>query len=340
MFCGCGGLSLGFKRAGYDVVAGFDFDAASLETYGKNFGSEKAFQIDLAKATWSATLSNLGKIDVILAGPPCQGFSLTGTRNPDDSRNQLYKAVFDAARVLNPKAILIENVKGMATLYNGEVRKSIIVALERLGYRSHSKILNASKFGVPQHRERLFFLGLQDRLPTFPNELFSEITQITCGDAISDLPSLTEDFGEECRLYDSEAKNPYQNLMRSSSSYLWNHVATRHTDLVKSVIRLVPEGKNHRSLPPGIGLSRRFNEAWTRYDRSKPSRTIDTGHRNHFHYEYDRVPTIRENARLQSFPDDFVFVGTKTEQNRQVGNAVPVLLAQSIAMNLADCITK
>ena len=114
--------------------------------------------------------------------------------------------------------------------------------------------------------------------------------------------------------------------MRKDCKTLYNHTATNHTQMVKDTIALVPEGGNYKDLPKGVGQSRNFHEAWTRYDGNKPSRTIDTGHRNHFHYEYNRVPTVRENARLQSFPDDFVFVGTRTQQYRQVGNAVPPLL--------------
>ena len=126
--------------------------------------------------------------------------------------------------------------------------------------------------------------------------------------------------------------------MRGTNNILYNHVATNHSDIVKNVISLVPEGGNYKDLPDGIGEHRRFNEAWTRYHSKKPSRTIDTGHRNHFHYKYNRVPTIRENARLQSFPDNFVFHGTRTQQNRQVGNAVPPLLGFHLAKKILEYI--
>ena len=145
------------------------------------------------------------------------------------------------------------------------------------------------------------------------------------------MPSRTSELGEEEDVYTSEPMTEYQILMRKNCKVLYNHVATNHTQMVKDTIALVPEGGNYKDLPAGWGESRRFNEAWTRYDGNKPSKTIDTGHRNHFHYQYNRVPTIRENARLQSFPDDFVFTGTRTQQNRQVGNAVPPLLGQALA---------
>ena len=129
-------------------------------------------------------------------------------------------------------------------------------------------------------------------------------------------------------------------LMRQNSKIATNHKPTVHKQFVIDTIKLVPEGGNHKDLPAGVGESRKFNEAWTRYHSQKPSRTIDTGHRNHFHYKFNRVPTIRENARLQSFPDTFNFLGSKTSQNRQVGNAVPVFLAQSVANELAKSLTK
>jgi len=157
---------------------------------------------------------------------------------------------------------------------------------------------------------------------------------VTCLEAIGDLPSRETEIGDEISEYCSSSVSEYQKLIRGKNSVLYNHVATKHTEMVKQVISLVPEGGNYKDLPEGIGNSRKFNEAWTRYHSQKPSRTIDTGHRNHFHYKYNRVPTIRENARLQSFPDSFVFHGTKTQQNRQVGNAVPPLLGYAIAKEL------
>ena len=153
----------------------------------------------------------------------------------------------------------------------------------------------------------------------------------TCEMALSDLPALDNDLGTEISEYPTEPQSDYQKLMRENADKLYNHVAAQHSEKVKEIISLVPDGCNYKSLPEEFKYSRNFHVAWTRFASDKPAPTIDTGHRHHFHYEYNRVPTVRECARLQSFPDDFVFEGNKTQQFRQVGNAVPPLMAQAIA---------
>lgn len=176
--------------------------------------------------------------------------------------------------------------------------------------------------------------------PHFPKPILDVDNYITCREAIDDLPSREFEIGKEDDDYLNSPNSDYQIRMRGTCSVLHNHIGTNHTKLVKDTISLVPEGGNYKDLPPGWGESRKFNEAWTRYDGNKPSKTIDTGHRNHFHYKYNRVPTVRENARLQSFPDDFVFFGTKTQQYRQVGNAVPPLLGFALANELVLILEK
>jgi len=193
---------------------------------------------------------------------------------------------------------------------------------------------------VPQMRKRLFFLGVRKDIgvPDFPQAVRTAENYLTCREAIGDLPSREGELGKDTDVYSSPPLTDYQKQMRGNCDILSNHVATAHKPFVIEVIRQVPEGGNYKSLPKGVGESRKFNEAWTRYHGDKPSKTIDTGHRNHFHYEYDRVPTVRENARLQSFSDDFVFLGTKTQQNRQVGNAVPPLLGYHLGMKMRQII--
>ncbi len=340
LFSGAGGLSQGFVQAGYNVLAGIDFDDAALKTYAHNIKGAKALKEDLFNEEESIkdiedALGNQ-EVDVIIAGPPCQGFSLTGARDINDSRNKLYVAVVHAVQHFQPKAFLIENVPGMATLYKGAVKQQIINTFEDMGYAVSvaEKPLLAADYGVPQFRKRMFFVGFRKDLGydyfEFPTPYLEPEQYIGTEAAISDLPSLTEDLGENVMNYSCPPESAYQRLMRRNSDVIFNHVGTKHTEEVQWVISQVPEGGNHKDLPPGVGESRKFNEAWTRYHSKRPSKTIDTGHRNHFHYKWNRVPTVRENARLQSFPDNFEFLGTKTQQNKQVGNAVPPLLAQAI----------
>jgi len=345
LFSGCGGFSYGFQEAGFDVIIGVDNNEIALETFQKNHNNSQSLMLDLhADESIDEIVKkcNGRKVDVIIGGPPCQGFSLTGTRNENDERNTLFNAMFRLAKKVNPKAIIIENVPGLLKLYGGKAKDEIFQLCEENGYTCSSKLLFAPDYGVPQIRKRAFFVALKKEIGVFdfPKPILSSEHYIGCEDAIGDLPNLEFDLGGDELNYNKPPFSDYQKKMRCDSSAIFNHVGTKHTDHVINVISQVPEGGNHKDLPPGVGDSRKFNEAWTRYHSKKPSKTIDTGHRNHFHYKWNRVPTVRENARLQSFPDSFVFLGNKTEQNRQVGNAVPPLLGQIIANQLAKYLNK
>lgn len=340
LFSGCGGLSRGFMDAGYNVILGVDNDSTSLETFKINHGhNSKALQLDLFDPNFIEVIKKEiqdTKVDVVIGGPPCQGFSLTGTRNFDDKRNRLYLAMIETVKELNPKAFLIENVPGLARLYNGTVKDEIIKRFTEMGYKVNMKILCAADYGVPQMRKRVFFIGIRDTDSTFefPIPTHDQNNYVTCEQALGDLPSREDGFGNEIDEYTKKPSSEYQAYIRGKETTLYNHVATNHSELVKNIISQVPEGGNYKNLPKGVGENRKFHEAWTRYHSKKPSRTIDTGHRNHFHYKWNRVPTVRENARLQSFPDSFRFVGTRTQQYRQVGNAVPPLLGYKVAKEL------
>lgn len=339
LFSGCGGFSYGFQQAGFHIVLGVDNTETALKTFEKNHKDSKGLVLDLHQESSISTIvkETKGKtIDVIIAGPPCQGFSLTGTRNENDERNSLFYSVFRLAEKLQPKAIIIENVPGLLRLYGGKAKREIFRLCEEMGYTCNAELLFAPDYGVPQIRKRVFFVALKNDLGTFefPPPVLKEADYVGCEDAIGDLPDLNNDLGSEKLEYDKKPFSEYQKIMRNGNTVITNHTGTRHTDHVINVISQVPEGGNHRDLPPGVGDSRKFNEAWTRYHSKKPSKTIDTGHRNHFHYKWNRVPSVRENARLQSFPDTFVFLGNKTAQYRQVGNAVPPLLGKVLAEQL------
>ena len=332
LFCGCGGFSQGFAENDYDVLMGIDFKDDYLNTFSFNLKNSEVRNYDLSDTSF---LKELPKSDVVIAGPPCQGFSLTGPRQIDDPRNKLYLSVFKVLEKNRPKAFIVENVRGLLTMWNGKVFDEILEKFNKAGYEVSYKLLNSADYGVPQIRYRAFIVGIRKDLNStyeFPKTDHDINNHVSCSEAIGDLPSLEN--GNVQNLKNTfKPKTNFQKYVMNTD-IIYNHEATIHKKFVVDTIKLVPEGGNYKDLPEGVGTSRKFNEAWTRYHSKKPSRTIDTGHRNHFHYKWNRVPTIRENARLQSFKDSFKFLGTKTSQNIQVGNAVPPLLAFKIAKQL------
>lgn len=336
LFCGAGGLSCGFERAGYNILLGIDNDAKALETFENNHKGAKSICGDITALSYEKDIKPLlhdKTIDVIIGGPPCQGFSLSGPRNFDDPRNKLYLSYIRLVREIMPRAFVIENVPGLVALFNGEVKDNINRCFEDMGYFVQSQILCAADYGVPQNRKRVVFVGTRNGEYTFsyptPN---NDI--VTCEMALSDLPPLEHELGTEPQDYLTPPQNTYQRVMREESDRVHNHIAATHSERIQHIISLVPDGGNYKDLPDEYRYSRNFHVAWTRFASAKPAPTIDTGHRHHFHYKYNRVPTVRECARIQSFPDNFIFYGNKTQQFRQVGNAVPPLMAQRVAINL------
>lgn len=330
LFSGAGGLSYGFEMAGFNILLGVDNDKKSLETFERNHKNAKSICGDITQISYQDIKKVIGdvNIDVIVGGPPCQGMSLSGPRKFDDPRNKLYLSYIRIVKEIQPKAFIIENVIGLISLFGGEIKNSIIKEFEALGYKIQYKILCSHDYGVPQSRRRVVFVGYKDGEFEYP---IPNKKQITCEQALSDLPPLIDTLGELDMPYETSPKNEYQEIMRAKSKSVKNHIASLHSDRVKETIALIPAGKNYKALPKDFSSTRNFHVAWTRFPKDKPAPTIDTGHRHHFHYEQNRVPTVRECARIQSFPDDFIFIGNKTEQFRQVGNAVPPLMAKRIA---------
>lgn len=338
LFSGCGGLSYGFQQAGFEVIAGIDNWKDALATFQKNHPTSQGILMDLAVASSSKISQQINKsIDVIVGGPPCQGFSISGKRNPDDPRNLLYKSFLSVIDYFKPKAIVMENVPNMVSIAQGQIREQILADFKRLGYQVQYKILLASDYGVPQNRRRVIFVGVSKHYKfNFPVGHFTE-NKITCSQAMNDLPEGSIPDGDP---YPVNARSTYQQLMRIGSSQVYNHQITKHSQKTINTIAMVPDGGNYKDLPSHLQNTRKVNIAWTRYSSHKPSLTIDTGHRHHFHYKWNRVPTVRESARLQSFPDSFIFYGSKTSQYKQVGNAVPPLMAKAIAKELWYCLNQ
>ena len=346
LFSGAGGLSRGFYDAGYDVLLGVDFDEAALRTFRANHGDTEALKLDLFDHRNIEVIADFlkdKKIDVLVGGPPCQGFSIAGPRDMNDKRNSLYLAMVKLAERLQPQAVVLENVPGMIQTNGGIGAKRIVEDFKKIGYNMTAKLLYAPDYGIPQMRKRVFFVGFKDNKTQFqfPEVTFTKENYVTCEEAISDLPSLQDEngdiiYGAEEQEYLCEPKSFYQGVMRKNSTKVYNHIGSIPIEKTKKMIALVPEGKNYKSLPEEYRCLYKYHEALTRYNSKKPSNTINTGHRSHFHYKWNRIPTVRESARLQSFPDTFIFYGNKSEQYRQVGNAVPPMLGKILAQKLKE----
>ena len=332
LFCGCGGLSLGFEEAGYEVLIGIDNWEDALKTYQHNHKNTQTLCADLATLAPQTVEEKIDstEVDVIIGGPPCQGFSIAGKRIVNDKRNKLYKSFVRMVEYFRPKAFVLENVPNILSIGKGAVKQIIISDFENLGYKVVTKVLTASDYGVPQNRKRAIFVGiLHGEDFQYPSP--TAHSPITVEEAISDLPL---DSISEGGTYPKEPNSEFQKQMRNGSNGVYNHDITIHTEKTQKIIAMVPDGGNYKDLPKDLQQTRKVHIAWTRLNSQKPSITIDTGHNHHFHYKYNRVPTVRESARLQSFPDTFHFLGGKTSQLKQVGNAVPPLLAKAIAESL------
>ena len=332
LFSGCGGLSLGFEQSGFKGLLAIDFWQDALTTYSHNRQNATTFCGDLSMISplEIKVKYNISDVDVIIGGPPCQGFSIAGKRIIEDKRNELYKSFVNFVRVFKPKAFVMENVPTILSMGKGVIKESIISDFSSLGYKVSYKVLLASDYGVPQNRRRAVFVGLLSG-ESFDFPAPSVDKHITSEEALSDLPEFSLSDGSS---YIEEPLSHYQKLLRMNSQGVYNHDITIHTAKTQEIIAMVPDGGNYKDLPKELWDTRKVHIAWTRLNSKRPSFTIDCGHNHHFHYKYNRVPTVRESARLQSFPDDFIFLGNKGSQLKQVGNAVPPMLAQQISLQL------
>lgn len=334
LFCGCGGTSCGFEMAGYDILLGVDIHAPAIETFQANHPLSSTILGDIRKVTPDdiKKLINYKKIDVLIGGVPCQGFSLNNKkRNFDDKRNFLYIEFLRFIKVLQPKVVIIENVSGMKSTKNGEFVDAIKKEISEAGnYSVTSEMLNAADFGVPQKRQRLIFVGIRDGEEFNFNDLIKTNgpgtgkEYLTVKDAIGDLPSLKA--GESSDRYVMPPFSEYQRIMRKNvTEVLSNHQAPKHpVDTIEKI----------RNTPQGEPMYPKFKQR-IRLALNMPSPTqVSGGIRPQFQFGHptdDRGLTIRERCRIQSFPDDFVVKGGIVQGRVQTGNAVPPLLAKALA---------
>lgn len=308
LFSGAGGLSCGMVMAGFNPVASVEIMPEAVETYKYNFIEKKKFKETVetrdirskeVKEKLYEAVQNV-KVDVIVGGFPCQGFSMAGYRVVDDPRNSLYKEMKEIVEHLKPDYVVMENVEGLRSMLNGKVEEKIIEDYREIGYEINLTVLNSADYGVPQFRKRVIFIGNRIGKTNYhPKPLYNETNYVTLGKGI-------------------------ERFMEMDENIDINHIFPRHTEEMKKRLALVPEGKS---------LYENYSDAWKKSPWDKPSCTVKENHGGtNIHPKLPRCLTPRELAALQSFPDDFIFKGSKKWQLVQIGNAVPPLMGKAIGL--------
>lgn len=306
LFCGAGGLSKGLELAGLNGVCGLDWFEEAGQTYRRNFHHPFVYgdisQPEKKQEFYDVVKSELNgqKLNIVAGGFPCQGFSMSGNRLVDDPRNSLYREMLEIVRVLQPDFVICENVKGLRSMLGGRVEKKIIEDYRSIGYEMNVATLCAADYYTPQKRERVIFIGNRIGVKNYhPLPLLSPSQYITTGQSIGDLIDHPTDPS-------------------------FNHVPTKHRPDMQQRMLECPEGKS---------LYKGYSDAWKKCPWNEASCTIKENHGGvNVHPKLPRVLTAREMARLQSFPDDFIFEGAKNKQLVQIGNAVPCLLGKAIGL--------
>lgn len=345
LFCGAGGFSCGLDMVEvFSTEVALDFEPSALNTFQKNFPNTKCVCGNICDEDIKKTIVEACKqrqVNMIIGGPPCQGFSLKGKNlGLDDPRNFLFLEYVDLVSRIKPKVFVIENVKNMISSGNGYFIKQIYEKFESLGYTLNHGILNASNFGVPQTRERTIIIGtLSNEGISLPSKY--DTKQVTVRDAISDLSYLSSGEGSEISDYLNKPQTEYQKMLRGKSNKLYNHKATNHSQVALDKLKLIPPEGDKTSMPEELYGNQKFMTTWSRLVWDKPSPTIDTrfdtpSNGRNSHPYLHRAITPREAARIQSFPDEYIFYGKKVSICKQIGNAVPPLLAKAIGEHIKE----
>jgi len=320
LFSGAGGMSLGFSKAGFTNLFSVEFDKQIANTYKENFPSHNLYVGDIKELNTSQIMTSLDKnkeVDVVIGGPPCQGFSMAGNIGRtfiDDERNSLFKEFVRVVSIVTPKVFVMENVSRMATHNNGQTIKEIVNEFKKLKYKVSYNILQTADYGIPQKRQRIFIVGTKKNVEfVFPEK---QKGFLSIKEAIEDLPKLKS--GE--------------------TSDIPNHNAMNHSVQMLHKMSYVPDGGNRNSIPENIRPKSGDARKYIRYDSKKPAVTITGDNRKIFHYSQNRALTSRELARIQTFPDDFIFYGNSGSIQQQIGNAVPPKLAELIAIQVKKAI--
>ena len=338
LFCGAGGMSLGLKMAGFEIELGLDFVSDCEKTHNLNFKNVPFICGDISEVQGSEILSKVGlkkgELTLVCGGPPCQGFSTVNgkSRFLENPKNKLFVQFVGIIQELSPTWFIMENVTGLLSMDSGRVKDAIFKAFEEIGYSVDAKVLNAVDYGVPQNRKRAIFIGNN---AGYKNEFPAP----SHGSA-----------DQQLGIFNNDYLQPYVTVGKALEgitveSKLANHVLPKHSDIVHKRMSYVPEGGNQKDIPEEYKPPQKFLNTYGRLHREKPSNTIHTrfdvaSTGSLYHPTENRALTVREGARLQSFPDTYVFHGKKGSQYRQVGNAVPPLLAKAIGEHILHVMKK
>lgn len=343
LFCGAGGLSWGMDKNPYfKTMVALDFDENAANTFKKNMPYAEVVVGDITDSKIKENIVTLAKktgVNMIVGGPPCQGYSMKGKKlGLQDPRNFLFREYLDLVQRLQPDVFVIENVKGLLLSANGWFKDEIVSTIENLGYTVRFGILNAANYGVPQSRERAIFICSKHGAIELPEATVN--SKVTVRDAIGDLAYLESNEGDFQQEYITEPKSDYQIVMRAGSEKLYNHKASNHKQIAIEKLKMIPPEQGKEFLPEELHGKQKFKTTWGRLKWDEVSPTIDTrfdassnGTNNHPFLH--RAITPREAARIQSFDDKFIFYGSKVHVRKQIGNAVPPLLAKAIADKIA-----
>lgn len=374
LFSGAGGLTSGLNESGFQTILASDFDKQISDTFQKNFKNVKFLCEDIKRINFLDIKKEMGlknnELDLIVGGPPCQGFSMANRKRiEDDPRNLLFRNFYNAVKILKPKCFLIENVTGLQSedialrTKQQPTTHAIANYFKSIDYEIKFLTFRSEEFGIPQFRRRVLIIGtniskkkellklgqignLEGKYKSYESlknenynqsELFSnpKPNPFSVWDALSDLPKIKAGENADGKEYFSEPKNGYQKKMRKYSSKVYNHSATPHDKIALERIKLIKQGQNFRDLPKNLQTKSVHSGAWGRLEANGLAPTITTRFDTPsvgrvIHPYQDRTLTVREAARIQSFPDNFIFYGNRTSQGIQVGNSVPPLVGKAI----------
>lgn len=359
LFSGCGGISSGLSQAGFQVVGGLDHWGDALTTYRRNFPKAKALEADLSQVRPRTFMREArlrkGELFLMVGGPPCQGFSKNVPRRHrylEDPRNLLVNSFLDYAHDLRPQIVLMENVAEFKNGFDQAYTQEIEDRLGDLGYSVHHAVLNAHEYGVPQRRRRAFFLATRIKVkqpfptPTHGNpkdapSLFPIKPFVTVWDAIGDLPSLLHGESYDGKSYSAKPFSEFQQIIRGKSRKIVNHTARKLAPTQYERLASIKPGEGIKQLPARLRPKGGYSGAYGRLTKDMVAPTITRwvfhpGSGRYGHPVDIRLITMREAARIQGFPDDFLFEGTYIEQAHQIGNAVPPLLVKAIGAHLRE----